>query len=259
MTLSKTGQYLLLAAVVSVGIGSAWISWLMDTAIGTLLFMNYGVSQGTSGLIMKCLSLLLGLATFSLFFKRTRIFGALIIFIYLVLLLYAVTDQGGYPYSEYAFAAYALRFAAPLAFLLVFYRSINQPEKNKQNMHLVVWIMILASSTTFFIHGLEALWAHPWFVDMTLTMAQNLSGWALSQSQAERILILVGVLDITSAIGLLIFRSKIAALWMFLWGFFTCLLRLVNFGYGAIPDVVIRFPHGLLPLILYLTFRKSSY
>jgi hypothetical protein len=236
--------------------GIAWLSWLKVSAIGTMLFMNYSVAHNTAGQIEQMNAFLLMLAVLLIFFEKTRVYGAGFIFIYMVVLIYATIDQGGHPFSDYTFAAYAMRLATPLAVILIFSKYLNTHyEEVSQN--LALWLMMLATCTTFFMHGLEAIWAHPWFVDMTIGMASNLTGWRMSQSLAEQMLIIVGVLDIVSAVALIIFRSKIAALWMCFWGFFTCVLRLVNFGTGALPDAIVRFPHALLPLILYYSFTST--
>jgi hypothetical protein len=258
MRFNKPEKQLLLWATVSVGIGLAWLSWLQVSAIGTMLFMNYEVAHHTAAMAEKIQAIVLLIAVVILFFEKARIYGAGFIFLYTGVLIYATIDQGGHPFSDYTFAAYAMRFATPLAFVLVFSLYI-QDGYREITCKVTIWLIIVATSATFFMHGLEALWAHPWFVDMTIGMASNLIGWRMSQSVAEQILIAVGVTDIVSAVALVVFRSKIAALWMCFWGFFTCVLRLVNYGAGAIPDAVVRVPHGLLPLILFLSFKSKNY
>lgn len=219
--------------------------------------MNHTVPHNTAGMVEQFLAFLILSAVVMLFFEKTRIYGAGFIFLYIGILIYATIDQGGHPFSDYTFAAYAMRFVTPLAFILVFSLYLQSGYKEITNK-LAVWVIILATFTTFFMHGLEAIWAHPWFVDMTIGMASNLIGWRMSQSVAEQLLIAVGIIDIISAIALVVFRSKIAALWMCFWGFFTCLLRLVNFGVGAIPDAIVRIPHGLLPLMLFYSFKSNG-
>lgn len=257
MNFSDTVKKLLLAAVASVGIGVAWLSWLKDSAIGSMLFMNYGMPAPSAGVVMQVLAVLLVIAVVTLFFKKSRLYGAGFIGFYLIFLVYAAMDQGGNPYTDYTIAAFAMRLATPFVFILVLSETLQTKYPDISNQ-VALWLMILASGATFFMHGVEALLAHPWFVDMTITMAGNLIGWAISQTLAEQMLMIVGVLDIASAVALLVFRSKIAAIWMIFWGFFTCLLRLVNYGFGAMPDAIIRLPHGLLPLIIYLVLEKKT-
>lgn len=247
---------LLIASTAAVGIGAAWISWLKDTPIGAMLFMNYSVSPGTTGIILQSLAVILLISVIALFFKSTRLLGSGIIFGYVVVLIYAAIDQGGYPFSNYSVAAYAMRLSAPAALLIVFSTSI-QERNSRFSYSLVLWLIILSTSATFIIHGVEAILAHPWFIDMTITMAKNLAGWSITQSSAEQLLIAVGILDIISALALIIFRSPLAAAWMTFWGFFTCLLRIVNYGMGGLPDAIIRLPHGLLPMILLIEFSKN--
>lgn len=257
MIFTEPTKKLLVVAVASVGTGAAWMSWLKDSAIGSMLFMNYNIPATTVGFVMQVLAVLQVFAVVTLFFRKTRLYAAGFIGTYLAFLVYAAIDQGGNPYSDYSFAAYAMRLATPIVFFIVLNKSLQVRFPDVSNQ-VAVWIMILASCATFFMHGIEAILAHPWFVDMTITMVGHLAGWSISQSLAEQMLIIVGVLDIASAIGLLIFRSKVAVIWMIIWGFFTCLLRLVNYGFGAIPDAIIRLPHGILPLVLYFTLDRKK-
>lgn len=256
MNLPESVKRLLLIAVASVGIGVAWLSWLKDSPIGSMLFMNYSIPAPTAGVVMQVLALLLIISVATLFFEKTRLYGAGFIGAYLVLLVYADIDQGGNPFSDYAFAAFAMRLATPIVFIFVWSKTLQARFSNGSNQ-VALWLMILASCATFFMHGIEAYLAHPWFVDMTITMAGNLIGWSISQTLAEQMLLVVGILDIASAVALLVFRSKTALIWMIIWGFFTCILRLVNYGFGAMPDAIIRLPHGLLPLILYFIFDRK--
>lgn len=256
MVFSKTVEKLLLTAVASVGIGAAWMSWLKDSAIGSMLFMNYSLSAPSAGVVMQILAVLLLLATATLFFKKFRSYGAGFIGIYLAFLIYASIDQGGNPFSDYTLAAFAMRLVTPFVFIIVISKNLQSGFRELSNQ-IAIWIMILASCSTFIIHGFEAILAHPWFVDMTITMAGNLIGWSISQSLTEQMLMIVGIIDIASAVALLVFRSKLALIWMIFWGFFTCLLRLVNYSFGALPDAIIRLPHGLLPLILYFVLSRK--
>lgn len=257
MHISETVKKLLLVAVASVGIGSAWMSWLKDSAIGSILFMNYSLSAPTAGVVMQVLAVLLMIAVVTLFFRKSRLIGAGFIGFYLIFLVYATVDQGGNPFSDYTLAAFAMRLVTPFVFIIVLSKTLQTRFPDGSNQ-VALWLMILASCTTFFMHGIEAYLAHPWFVDMTITMASNLVGWSISQSMAEQMLLVVGFLDIVSAVALLVFRSKAALIWMIIWGFFTCLLRLVNYGFGAMPDAIIRLPHGLLPLIIYMVLDKIT-
>ncbi|MEX1136149.1 MAG: hypothetical protein WEB89_04555 [Balneolales bacterium] len=247
---------LLLAATVCLGMGISYLSWLKVSPIGSILFMNYGMDHDRAGLIEQINAGLVLLAVIALFFQRSRLWAAGFLFLFTVTLVWAEVDQGGYPFSDYAFAAYAMRLATPLAFLFVFsgFLKARHPQMTDQ---FVQWVLIAATCMTFTIHGLEAIWAHPWFIDMTIGLADKTIGWRASQSLVEQMLLVVGIVDIGSAIALFFFRSRMAVLWMAFWGFFTCFLRIVNYGFGAAPDVLMRLPHGMVPIILYLIMQKN--
>jgi predicted component of type VI protein secretion system len=64
----------------------------------------------------------------------------------------------------------------------------------------------------------------------------------------ERLLLFCGLLDIAAAPPLLL-GVRAAAWYMACWGTFTALLRVLAYGPGALAEMVVRLPHGLLPLL----------
>lgn len=128
------------------------------------------------------------------------------------------------------------------------------------------WLAALACSLTFLGHGAYALGWHPrpgHFVQMTL----SITGW--SEATCHTFLQIAGILDLIAAIGLLIPMYKIrsgAALYMAGWGLATALARIVAHFVPAfwqnslaqwLHEVFIRLPHALVPLLLYIIWRKA--
>lgn len=241
---------LLIASTAFLGVGLSYLFFLHDTPIGSALFMNYSVPLNIVSKVDTFLAGLLLLCSLLLLVPKIRVISAVAIFIIFATYVYAMVDQGGSPFTDYAFFANAMRLVAPLALIIY---SIKYDFCKKR---ILFYLIAIGICFTFISHGFEAILAHPWFVDMTIVLAKNTLNWAMSESIAEKLLLVVGVVDILSALTLIIFRSKIAAIWLSIWGFFTCFLRLANYGMGGLPDFIIRLPHGILPIVALLLIDR---
>lgn len=251
---SAARHRLLLAATACVALGTA-ILLRSGTAINTRLFMNEGFAHVDSVQLERTLAIIAIACVPALFIPRVRAIAAAAVFVLAALLGWASADQGGYPYSAWALPAHAMRIGAPLALLLALYASTTQvPARGTTASWLMRHLVALAAATVFLVHGIEALGAHPWFVDLTIASVRRVLDARWSQSVVERLLLVVGLLDITAAVAVLTVRSRIAIYWMGCWGIFTAVLRVVAYGTGALGETIVRFPHGLLPLVLLPTF-----
>lgn len=150
------------------------------------------------------------------------------------------------------FLEYALQFCAP-AFLIIYF-------KKKELTPGLVLAMKLAIALTFACHGLYALNFYPrpgLFTSMTMQILHCPEPFAI------QFLTVAGWLDFAVAIG--IFLPKKWAKWFLLyavlWGSATSVARLWGNFYPDFPlqsihewayQVVYRFPHGLVPLVLFL-------
>ncbi len=111
------------------------------------------------------------------------------------------------------------------------------------NTNLASWILRVATAGSFIGHGMFAL--------------QGKEGWfkyfeAVGISNPETIitlLLLVGILDITLAILILIKPVRIAILWMALWGLWTAMIRW-PIGPDPVWDFVERWANWGAPLAL---------
>jgi hypothetical protein len=230
------------AATATLGLGMAML-YRTGTAVGSRLFMNEELTHPASVRVEQILAIVCLVAVLALRLRATRAIGAAVLFVLATLLAWASMDQGGVPFSEWAMPAHAMRITAPLA-LLWWCAGPRTPARD----HAVHWIVRLAIMTVFAVHGLEALRAHPWFVDLTISGVRGTLGRSLSQHTAEQWLLLVGVLDLAAVVGLLL-GVRAAAWYMALWGTFTAVLRLLAYGHGALAETIVRLPHGLLPLL----------
>lgn len=233
---------LLAAAAATMGIGMAML-FRTGTAVGSRLFMNEEVAHATTRRIEHGLAIITALAVLALLPRATRAAGAAVLFVLAALLAWASMDQRGVPFSEWALPAHAMRMAAPLA-LLWWCAGAHTFARARS----VRWLVQAAIVTVFVVHGLEAVRAHPWFVDLTISGVRATLGLAVPQHTVERLLLAVGLLDLAAAAALLL-GVRAAAWYMAVWGTFTALLRVLAYGNGALAEMVVRLPHGLLPLL----------
>lgn len=232
----------LAAATAVMGLGMALL-FRTGTAVGSRLFMNEEFAHATSVRMEHGLALLSLVAVTALLPRASRAAGAAVLFVLATLLAWATMDQGGVPFSEWALPAHAMRIAAPLALFWLY-----AGPRTRAREQSVRWLVLLSIVTVFVVHGIEAIRSHPWFVDLTISGAQRTLGVAMSQRLTERLLLVVGLLDLAAAAGLLL-GARAAAWYMVLWGTFTALLRVLAYGGGAAAEAVVRLPHGLLPLL----------
>ena len=112
------------------------------------------------------------------------------------------------------------------------------------NVKLVEWVLRISVAGEFFGHGIFAVQGKKdwlgWFTQFGVS----------DPDVAKQLLLLLGILDITLAILVLIKPVRLALLWMVFWGFWTALLRpLVNM---PIWDFVERWANWGAPLALLL-------
>ena len=119
-------------------------------------------------------------------------------------------------------------------------------------LRTAAWGLRLGISALFITHGLEALYLHPRFIDYLIGTAGNLAGISMREATAGTLLRLIGVTDIAVALALLLRPSSGVLFWMAFWGLVTALSRVTTFGPGVYFEVLVRFPHFLAPLALWL-------
>lgn len=160
--------------------------------------------------------------------------------------------------------------ALPLWFFVLITGSLGwssigaAPKPNEWKTFLRV--IRLAIAFTFIGHGFYAAGIHPVPANFVL-MTQ--SGLGVGESSARSILFVVGILDFVAAGLLLLPRKKawfIALGWIIPWAILTTLARLWSYGGLVdrqtlvtqwIPEVIIRLPHVLVPLALWMILRAS--
>lgn len=150
----------------------------------------------------------------------------------------------------------SLQAFSPLLFYWLLFR---------KDLRLWKFATKLFIALTFVGHGLYALNYHPvpWhFIDMTTQILK------VSNEGAMNFLLTVGILDVVIAIGIWIrgLDEKVL-LYATFWGLATTVARIIGnieyeTGWSMVSrwgyEVLIRFPHFLVPLALYLFIRSSK-
>jgi hypothetical protein len=163
----------------------------------------------------------------------------------------------GNPFHATDPAGHAVRYAAPLALLLL----TAFPGKGQESK--VVWVLRWGVTGTFIGHGLCALWLQPSFIDlvigsMDLFLGEDLDAYASRQAFAEAALPIIAMQDFI-LVGLLLLpkrRMKKIALWMAIWGIVTALSRMTAYGWDFWHDLALRICNGGIPLFLWLYWKS---
>jgi len=151
----------------------------------------------------------------------------------------------------------AVRLGTPVT-LIIFLRLKNLNVKNYL-FDAGLIILLLATSTTFAVHGYKAIELYGTFLDYLLL--SQLFGFPLvtNQQTAETLLWIIGWIDIGLAVALVALRWQGVALYMAAWGLLTAFSRVTASGLEAWPEVLIRAANAGAPLTLFFLFRMKSF
>ena len=116
---------------------------------------------------------------------------------------------------------------------------------------LFLFLGTLGISLTFAIHGWEA-WKHnPPFLDLLYNFFALL-GIQLTESAAQSILSIVGLMDISLTCTIVFLRSHKVFLWMFIWGLVTALSRPLTLGLDTWFEASVRSANFVIPAVLFV-------
>ncbi|MDG1326303.1 MAG: hypothetical protein P8P49_11100 [Opitutales bacterium] len=179
--------------------------------------------------------------------------------------IFSWLNNPGNPFHATDPAGHAVRYAAPLALLLL----TAFPEKG--NVRRVEWVLRWGVAGTFVGHGLCALWLKPSFVDLIIgtmnlflgdpvftavsfqDLEEALTIAASRQTIAESALPIIAIQDFILVALLLLpgKRIRTVLLWMSVWGFVTAMSRMTAYGWEHWHDLALRICNGGVPLFLW--------
>ena len=160
------------------------------TSLGTYLFLYGGIEESLSyALNYGIAAVLLAISVFSLFkIKAGPLFVMGVIFATQSVFK---TILGGSFASDLTIAAHMVRFSWPLLFALVIQADPSWESLKRKDVSFFFRLFI---STTFFVHGVEALMMHPKFIDFIIVTN---SKWGFMQLQRHRRQALLGIVPLT--------------------------------------------------------------
>ncbi|MBX2929880.1 MAG: hypothetical protein KF852_18745 [Saprospiraceae bacterium] len=241
----------LLGAFVSNWLGMSWDEYATNPAVSRHIdrFIT-----GAGVFFLLCGAAVFGLRRFPAPAKILLILGSVQI------LLLAVLHGIDRHFFLVQFSEYALQWSCPLFLLLAARREGMQPAFNVFG--------VAAAAVTFAAHGLYAAGVFPrpgHFTEMTMSILH------FGESGANRFLTVVGILDLLAAAALFIPIKKLqmaAVGYMVVWGFLTAMARWVAHVDFSLPwwseavaewtpEVLVRFPHFLVPLFLWGSLQRK--
>ncbi|MDY7396047.1 hypothetical protein UMM65_12410 [Aureibaculum sp. 2210JD6-5] len=117
------------------------------------------------------------------------------------------------------------------------------------NASSIEWILRIAISMTFLGHGIFAIKSNPNWI-------KYLEFVGFSIENAEKVIVIIGVIDVLVAITILLKPYKYVILWAFLWTFSTALVR--PLAGESIWQFVERASNWAVPLTLFFLINMRS-
>lgn len=184
--------------------------------------------------------------------------------IYLIALSLCSSYNAGSAFSELSLPAHATRWMPCIAMWVWLFYARNDAEsglglKHNSPHKVVIYLLIIACSLTFGIHGYEAFSQHPKFKDL-LYGTMSIASIPLSESACIVLLKFIGIKDILLSVAVLfcVYRWRWILLWMAFWGTITALSRPIAFGEVSWLEALVRIGNGAIPLLIYLMLKKLS-
>ena len=202
------------------------------------------------------ISLLIFLFSILLLFKKNRIF-LISISSYIFLLTVIESNYAGKISREITIFTHAIRYFVPFALFINISPNIYSKHFREK---IFYFLLTLGISLTFIFHGYKAMIANPEYVDFIIIVFQKYIQLIISESKVEKILILIGIIDII--LGLVVFSKlkKFVLIYMAFWGLITAFLRIVFYtNFYGISEFLIRSFHWIIPIfLLNLTIEKGK-
>lgn len=106
-------------------------------------------------------------------------------------------------------------------------------------------------------HGIGSFLDNGLYIDYIIGFVRDYTALSIKQQQAEELLTVIGIIDVTVAVLVLIKPFKALIYWVIFWGFLTALLRIVDASILNYAEFLMRVPHFGLPLVLLIILKQK--
>ena len=179
---------------------------------------------------------------------------------YLGFVSYGIYLNGGQKFSGLSIFAHATRWLGAIGLSIWLWQRNKKSPDSKEDQGvsgLVIGCFVLATSSTFITHGVEAIQHHSGFVDLILGSLQKFS-LSVSEAVCYQILFLIGMMDIALGGFILFTRSAKLLIWVALWGGIAALSRTLAHGGEFWMETLIRTSQCYLPLALAILWINKE-
>jgi len=254
----NTVKWLLSAAILIHAIGLfATVFGMRQTHFGNFLFLVMGMPH-SEALFYEHISVSIFFLLCIINLFHTRLYTLLPIAGYIFFESWAGYYQGGYRYSDFTLLAHIMRYITPLALVVLCALPFVTKMKTTLRLKATEWLLRVSLAVLFFIHGLEAFYGYPGFLDLIIGSARNLAGIHIAESTSVSILKGIGILDFVVALLVLIRPKKEVLFWALFWGTLTAFSRVTAVGTAAYIEVLLRASHMIAPLALWIIIYKPT-
>ncbi len=244
-----------MTGVVEKWFGMSWETWVTDLRVSSKI---ESFIDGVGWFYLACAIFCIFVNTRRKWMRYPIILGALSLLTLAV--LYFI--EKGFVLAQ--LFEYSTQVFAPIALLW----SLSANNAEDLSSRLIIGLKI-AIALTFLGHGLYAMGVFPVPGNFVYMLS---SVFGIGDSTAKTILLVAGFLDIFAIVGLFLPRLKrISLIYCIIWGLATSMARIIT-GFTPMDpmgsmsqwlhETVMRLPHGLLPLALFLalgyTLNKSK-
>ena len=163
----------------------------------------------------------------------------------------AIAMSGGKAFAELAVLGHATRWGTLTALAILFFR-------NPKGDRIANWVLRIACSLTFAVHGYEAFQLNPPFQDLLYITAEHV-GVGLSEWFCHVLLRIIGIMDLLLAVSVVTVHHRRLLFWMGCWGLITAASRPIAMGLEAWPEFAMRLPNSVAPLLVLLLGSQAIF
>jgi len=222
--------------------------------ISSVLVVENSFSESFSFWVEKSIAILLLLCLVALFFKATYKPALWVITVFLVGYALLSYFNGGKAFIELSLLSAISKWWLPT---LTLYAMSCYYKRQVSLSRWFVFAIQLSIFIIFMAHGIGCFLENGLYTDYILGFVRDYTTFSIKQQQAEQLLTLIGIIDVTVAVLVLSKPFKALIYWVIFWGFLTSLLRIVDASILNYDEFLMRVPHFGLPLVLLIILKQK--